>query len=60
MNGYLMEVGGKRYATVAENLMEAEEKLFEHLGNVDYSVRLKTTRIDSLETLNGKDEINFF
>lgn len=60
MNGYVMEYQGKRYATNADNLMEAEENLFEHLGTVDYSVRLKTARVDSLENLKGKDEIHFF
>lgn len=60
MNGYVMDFGGKRYATNADNIMEAEEKLFEHLGNVQLEMSCKTHQVESLETLDGKDEINFF
>lgn len=58
MNGYLMQVGGKRYATNADNLMEAEDKLFERLGNVN--LKVKITQVDSLETLSDKETIIFF
>ncbi len=60
MNGYMMEVSGKRYATNADNLMEAEEKLFEHLGNVHPDIKYKIYQVDSLDSLNSKDEITFF
>lgn len=60
MNGYVMECRGKRYATNADNIMEAEEKFFTHLGNVDLDVKCKITQVDSLEALNDKTEIIFF
>ncbi len=60
MNGYLMEYGGKRYATNADNVMEAEDKLFIHLGDVFQTMRLKISQVESLESIDGKDEITFF
>lgn len=60
MNGYVMECRGKRYATNADNILEAEEKLFTHLGNVDLNISCKISQVDSLEALNDKKDIIFF
>jgi hypothetical protein len=60
MDGYLMEYGEKRYATNADNLMEAEDKLFALLGIINPEMRCKTSRVESLEALVDKNEIIFF
>lgn len=58
MNGYVMEYGEKRYATNADNIMEAEEKLFIHLEVSNLESKIKTIQIESLSNL--PPDIDFF
>lgn len=60
MNGYMMEYQGKRYATNADSLMEAEDKLEEHLEIAEFEFPCRTSQFDSLESLGDKTEVIFF
>lgn len=60
MNGYVLEYGGKRYATNADNSMEAEDKLFTFLGDIDLGKSCKIIQVESLDSLRADTEVIFF
>lgn len=60
MNRYLIVFGEKHYVTNADNMLEAEEKVFEHFGDVDNNIMCKVSKIESLDCLDKKDETIFF
>lgn len=61
MNGYVMVCGEKRYATNADNMMEAEDKLFEFLENNNLeNIKCNISQVESLENLRDNNEIVFF
>lgn len=58
MNAYLIVCGKKKFAVNADNMMEAEEKLAEELGDHDYG-RCTFVQLDSMSRLDDDDEITF-
>lgn len=60
MNGYVLEYRGKRYATNAENVMEAEDKLFTLLGDIDLGKSCKVSQVEQLDPLRADTRVIFF
>ncbi len=59
MNAYILSHGGKRYATNADNMMEAEDKLIDYLEVSDL-LECQIVPVESIELLEGDESIIFF
>lgn len=60
MNGYVIVYGDKRYATNADNMMEAEDKLFEFLEHSDLGMSCQVDQVESLDALRDDPNTTFF
>ncbi len=54
-----MSHGGKRFATNAENMMEAEDKLATYL-ELDELGKCQVILLNSIDDVKGKEEIIYF
>lgn len=59
MNAYLISCEGKRYATNADNMMEAEEKLCEYLETEEIG-KCQFIPVESMDFLASSADILFF
>lgn len=59
MNTYLIAHGGKRFATNAENMMEAEDKLADYL-ELEELQKCQVILLESMDVVKGKDDIIYF
>lgn len=53
MNGYIIKVGKKVFATNAENVMEAEDKFFEEFPKFE-NEKLVVSECEDINLLNNK------
>lgn len=57
MNAYLIVSNGKRYATNADTMADAEELFFESFDNIDPNFRVTPVDIDAIK---NDPEVTFF